>query len=136
MGPETEPVGTQDFVIVRSGAIARIRDCLAGQRETFLVDGFVFPGNSGGPVVLRTEMNAIEGTQPQHNAFLIGMVRSYVPYNEVAVSEQTHLPRVMFQENSGLAEVIPMDDIEKVIELVIQRQGVKYLISDAAAEKK
>jgi hypothetical protein len=37
LGPSTEIVGNQDFVIVRGGTIARIKDCLAGVRNSFLV---------------------------------------------------------------------------------------------------
>ena len=107
--------GERNFVLVRTGAIARIRDALAGAREEFLVDAFVFPGNSGGPVVTKTEIAAIRGTKPLRVAYLIGVVKSYVPYRDVAVSQQTRRPRVIFEENSGLASVIPIDFVKEVI---------------------
>jgi S1-C subfamily serine protease len=102
-------------VIVRHGTIARIRDTLAGASQDFLVDAFVFPGNSGGPVVLKPEGTAITGTKSQGRARLIGIVKKYVPYRDVAVSLQTRLPRVIFEENSGLAAAHPIDFVEDAI---------------------
>ncbi len=108
--------GARNSVIVRSGALARVRDALAGASNTFLVDAFVFPGNSGGPVILKPEAVAIEGTRPQVVPYLIGLVQAYVPYDDVAISQQTGRPRVVFEENSGLAAVLPIDFVEETID--------------------
>ena len=35
---------------------------------------------------------------------------------DIAVSQQTHRPRIVFEENSGLAEVIPIDRVNETIE--------------------
>jgi hypothetical protein len=102
-------------VIVKSGVIARIDDTLISRSETFLIDALVFPGNSGGPVLLRPEIVSITGTPPQNKSYLIGMVVSYQPYIDVAVSQQTQHPRVTFEENSGLASVLPTDYIASAI---------------------
>ena len=107
--------GHRNSVIVRSGTLARIRDVLAGSNTAFLVDAFVFPGNSGGPVVLKPEALAIEGTSAQTMPYLIGVVQAYVPYEDVAVSMQTGRPRIVFEENAGLAAVLPIDFIEETI---------------------
>jgi S1-C subfamily serine protease len=118
--------GDRNFVIARQGAIARIRDCLAGTTNRFLIDALVFPGNSGGPVILKPEAGAIEGTKRQNRAYVIGVVRAYIPYSDVAVSQQTGHARIAFEENSGLAEVIPMDLVQKLIkqhqELLLKRK--------------
>jgi S1-C subfamily serine protease len=106
----------RNYVIARRGSIARISDVLDGSSKTFLIDAFVFPGNSGGPVVSAVDITAIEGTKPQTAAYLIGMVKGYVPYADVAVSQQTGRPRMVSEENSGLAEVIPVDFINETIE--------------------
>jgi len=109
-------VGEQrNAVIVRSGTLARVRDLLARSSKIFLVDAFVFPGNSGGPVVLKPEAVTIDGTKPQLVPYLIGMVQAYVPYQDVAVSAQTGRPRVIFEENAGLAAVHPVDFIAEAI---------------------
>jgi hypothetical protein len=108
----------RNAVIVRSGTLARVRDTLARTNNIFLVDAFVFPGNSGGPVILKPEAVAIEGTKPQLVPYLIGIVQAYVPYQDIAVSLQTGRPRVIFEENAGLAAVHPVDFI---IETIVAR---------------
>lgn len=79
--------------ITRGGVIARMRDTYAGARNEFLIDAPVFPGNSGGPVLLRPEGLAVMGTKSQRDALLIGIVNSYVPYIESAFSAQTGMER-------------------------------------------
>jgi hypothetical protein len=103
-------------VIVRQGCVARIRDTLDGAVKFFLADAVVFPGNSGGPVICRPEISAITGTQARSDARLIGIVSGYVPYRDVAISAQTHQPRVTFEENSGLSMVFPVDCIDLAID--------------------
>jgi len=103
--------GERNYVIVRSGVIARIRDALVGATTDFLIDAPIFPGNSGGPVVTKPEMTTIQGTKNLTSAYLIGIVSGYVPYRDVAISEQTKRPRVVFEENSGLAAVVPIDRV-------------------------
>jgi Trypsin-like peptidase domain len=105
----------KNFVVVRHGVIARIRDCLESDQKDFLIDCSIFPGNSGGPVVSRPEMMTIKGTKTLTRAYLVGVVASYVAYRDVAVSQQTGKPRIIFEENSGLASVVPVDYIEEVI---------------------
>jgi hypothetical protein len=106
----------RNYVIVRDGVVARVSEMLDGASKNFLIDALVFPGNSGGPVVLKPDIAAIQGTRNQPAAYLIGVVVSFIPYTELAVSAQTHRPRVSFEENSGLAEVLPVDDINQAIE--------------------
>lgn len=106
----------RNTVIVRSGCIARIQEALHANSNTFFVDAKIFPGNSGGPVVSKPDALAIQGTKPQNAAFLIGIVAAYVPYQEVAVSPQTGRPRVIFEENSGLAVAYTVDCIERTID--------------------
>jgi S1-C subfamily serine protease len=105
----------RSYIIVRQGIIARINQLMSGSAKTFLLDSFAFPGNSGGPVFLKPEISAIEGTKANNRAVLIGVVVNYRSYDDVAVSRQTGQPRVIFQENSGLAEVIPVDQIDAAI---------------------
>jgi S1-C subfamily serine protease len=107
----------RNYVIARRGSIARIDDTLNASSQTFLIDAFVFPGNSGGPVVSGVSINAIVGTKAQNTAYLIGMVKGYVPYDDIAISQQTGRPRMLSEENSGLAEVIPVDYINETVQL-------------------
>lgn len=108
--------GDRSAVIVRSGSIARVRDMLNGANKSFLIDALVFPGNSGGPVVLKPEVVSIQGTQAVKSAMLIGIVFGYLPYKDVAISPQTGRTRVVFEENSGLSCVHPIDYVEELVE--------------------
>jgi len=104
----------RNYVIGRQGCIARVRDVLAGESTEFLVDASVFPGNSGGPVVTTPELSSITGTVASPAAHLIGIV-SYIPYQDFAISQQTGRRRIVFDENSGLASVVPYDFIAEAI---------------------
>ena len=110
-------VGTsRNDTIVRRGCIARIQDWHRRDETTFLIDAAVFPGNSGGPVVIQAEALSITGTPTIGKACLIGMISSYIPYSDVAVSQQTGEARIAFVENSGLAIVVPIQIIQEFIE--------------------
>jgi hypothetical protein len=106
----------RNYVVVRSGTVARVRDCLQGVTDSFLIDTPVFPGNSGGPVVVGPELVAIEGTRPVTAAYVIGVVAAYLPYTDHAVSAQTGRVRVVFEENSGLTVVYTVDQVEETID--------------------
>jgi S1-C subfamily serine protease len=119
---------TRSAVIVRSGLIARLRDLLDGSSNNFLVDSWVFPGNSGGMVVTRPETTAIQGTKSHDQSHVIGVVASYIPYQDVAVSQQTGRPRIVFEENSGLATVFPIDFVQSMI----NEWEIRYPLADAS----
>jgi S1-C subfamily serine protease len=105
----------RNYVIVRQGVIARISEMLDSASATFMLDAFVFPGNSGGPVVLRPEAMAIQGTKANGKASLIGVVIQSRNYVDTAISPQTGRARVSFEENAGLAEVLPIDYVNEAI---------------------
>lgn len=114
---------TRNYPIVRQGIIARTQDWIRGDESTFLIDSAAFPGNSGGPVILKPENVAVHGTRTTTHALLIGMISGYIPYQDVAVSTQTGKARIIFEENSGLAEVIPIDVIKETIHLAMSKVG-------------
>ena len=107
------------YPIVRHGVIARIQDWLRGDARSFLIDSAAFPGNSGGPVLLQPEAVGLEGTEVIRRSLLLGIVSNYIDYEDVAVSRQTGRPRVIFAENSGLAEVVPIDMAKECCDTVI-----------------
>ena len=104
------------YTIVRTGSIARIRDWFDGDDERFMIDCPVFPGNSGGPVVTIPDSVSIQGTPKVQESRLLGVVCGYLPYEDVAVSAHSGDTRVVFQENSGLAPVLPVEMIEETVE--------------------
>jgi S1-C subfamily serine protease len=89
--------------IARRGMVGR------ADPAAILADLFVFPGNSGGPVLYVPAFKGANaaGTNVVAHEMLIGMVSSFIPYSDVAVSLQTQRPRVVFEQNSGLANLIP-----------------------------
>jgi hypothetical protein len=97
--------------IVRRGMVA------VAERGELHLDAFVFPGNSGSPVFVRAATSSTGptgitlGITPLSCKF-VGLVKSYLPYREVAISEQTMRPRVVFEENSGLAQVVTADQLK------------------------
>ena len=111
----------RQYVICRSGVIARIRDYLDGHAQDYLIDATVFPGNSGGPVVLCPSALAIGGTAAISRSALVGIVKAYVPYIDTAVSPQTGRARITFEENSGLSAVEPLDAITETVALAERR---------------
>ena len=120
-------IGTENrnFVIVRQGCVARVQDWLSGERQNILIDAPVYPGNSGGPVVLKPESIAVQNTKSNSRAYLVGMVESYIPYQDTAISPQTGRPRVVFEENSGLANVIPGDVLLETIEMALPKSNAE-----------
>lgn len=109
--------------ISRLGNIAKIRHLFRDINNlSYIIDAQVFPGNSGGPVINRIEPISIQGTNSINSTNLIGIVHSYIPYVEEAKSLQTGKIRSVFEENSGLTLVHPVDFILEVHELEIERK--------------
>jgi len=105
----------RQYVFVRGGIISRIKDLFESRSKDFVVDAFVFPGNSGGPVLSKPEMMSIKGTNSSNQSSLIGIIKSYIPYKDVAISQQTNRPRIIFEENTGLSMAEPVDHIIETI---------------------
>ncbi len=103
----------RNYPIVRYGVIARIQDWTRRDQSTFLIDAPAFPGNSGGPVVLRPEGIAIAGTKPITHCLLTGVISKQLRSREVAVSQRTGEARVVFVEDTGLAEVVPVEMVKE-----------------------
>jgi hypothetical protein len=113
----------RNLAIVRQGVLARVSDALLNPSHNYLIDAFIFPGSSGGPVILKPELTHIKEAKPIPMPFLIGLVKEYVTYQEFAISAQTRKPRIMFEENSGLAEVIPIDRVQECIDACLSSQN-------------
>lgn len=99
--------------IIRRGMISRFN-----HNNTFYIDGFAFPGNSGSPVLLKARLTDIASSK-NNPALLVGVIGAYIPYSEEAISLQTGKTRVIFEDNTGLSIVWP---IEKILELTLKKQ--------------
>ena len=116
--------GHRNYAIVRQGVIARIQDWYDRVVDTFLIDALVFPGNSGGPVLTKPTVYSAHGNPIDH-AYLIGMVSEYVAYESTALSDQTGRVVLASTENTGLAQVIPIEIIEETIRLALRRNSAQ-----------
>ena len=123
----------KNFPFVRMGIVSRIGDFLAGHSDSIIIDSQIYPGNSGGPVFLEPRPYIDDVWKPPIYPigtpfpYLMGVVSGYIPYKETAYSIQTGKPRIEFQENSGLARVIPSSFI---IDLI--NKHIDYRISIGA----
>src|SRR3989344_1978052 len=114
----------KNSVIVRSGVLARVDDELLAE-DFYYIDASAYPGNSGGPVIHKPEVVAIGNTGSNSSAGLMGVISSGETYSDIAVSQQTQEPRIIFTEQTGLVRVVP-------IELVIE--AIDDFITDKKAE--
>ena len=98
--------------IVRRAIVARV------DPNNIIADGFVFPGNSGGPVVYEPTLRIGKSfkTSILQGDWLVGMVSSFITYRDVAVSLQTKRPRIIFEENAGLCRVVPAETILELLQ--------------------
>lgn len=100
--------------ILRTGSIS-----LLNEDNTFYIDAFAFPGNSGSPVFLTPSSIRFDNpgvfniNDPLGHNF-IGIIGAYIPYREIAISLQTKRPRVVFEENTGLAKVWSIEYLNEI----------------------
>ncbi len=119
----------RQYPICRLGCISRISDAFEFDNAVdFLVDAQTFPGNSGGPIVVRTGDSSDASTTIK----LIGILSAYIPYREPLYSRQTGQQRSLMEENSGLTVVHPVDRIREVINIEFQ----KFLLAMAPRIRK
>ena len=102
-------VGTgvqQNNPIVRRGIIAQVQPYLQGHGDGILIDGAIWGGNSGGPVITQPAVIALEGTKAYSKASLLGMVTGII-HNEY---------------NLNIGMVVPAETINQTIDLFIKNR--------------
>ncbi len=106
----------QNYPYVKSGIVSRFDNELLRGNKAFLIDSSVFPGNSGGPVILKPTPLSIGKTKAVNSAYLLGAIAGYLPYQEKLWSHQTNPPQVVSieREHSGLSFVVPMDYVKEI----------------------
>lgn len=104
--------------ICRIGCIARI--CQEQIKESFniLLDIQNFPGNSGSPIVSRPEFVSVGDTGSLNKCVLLGIIHSYIPYQETLINSQTGQTVEIRSENSGIANMHPVEFILEIIDKI------------------
>lgn len=107
---------TQNFPYAKIGIISRFDRELLRSKKAFLIDSSIFPGNSGGPVILRPTTTSLGNTKAVSSVYLLGAITGYLPYREELWTHQTNPPSVVSleREHSGLSFVVPMDYVKQV----------------------
>lgn len=106
--------GEKATPVCRSGIVALKKE----SEYSFLIEGNAFPGNSGSPVFLKQSVfnfrskSIGKATIP----YLIGIIKQAITYKETGISMQTGHARITFEENAGLARVIPSQYLIEMIE--------------------
>jgi hypothetical protein len=116
--------------VFKTGTVSLIND-----DRSFYINASAFPGNSGSPVFLKpSPMRFDEDNVPAAGNNLdgtfIGIVGNYITYQEVAVSVQTKRPRIVFEENTGLSKVWPVEFIQEILNSDVfkaQQMGLKKI---------
>ena len=101
--------------ICRLGCISRMSESQINEQFSILVDIQNFPGNSGSPIILRPELISVDGMRPFNQSVLVGIVHSYIPYQDQLRSVQTQQIVEVRSENSGIALVHPVEFIRDVV---------------------
>ena len=107
------PMGIRDEKhyqpIARRGIISR------NDSTQFIGDVLIFPGNSGGPVfyVPVLKLGKLLSSELINSEKLIGV--ESITYIDYAISSQTKWVRVVFEDNSGLCTIIPINEVSKIL---------------------
>ena len=107
--------------ICRLGCIARINEAQIQEEQNILIDIQNFPGNSGSPIINKPEIISIEGTPNLNRSVLVGIIHSYLPYEDKLISAQTKKVVEIRTENSGLAYAHPVEYITEIIDKVVPK---------------
>ena len=108
----------KNFVIARKGIIARVDEEVL-EEGFYYIDASAYPGNSGGPVIIKPEAVSIQGTASNNSAGLIGVISSGETYSDIAISQQTGEAKIIFTEQTGLVRVVPVERIYEIIDMIL-----------------
>lgn len=118
---------------VRNGIVAS-----KTRRPEIVIDAFLFPGNSGGPVFWKPSMGihfgeGLKGEDiPGRDSRLVGIVHKTLSYREEAKSPQTGRTRIVFEDNAGLALVTSADAL---CDLMRRSEITRLLLAIEAMKK-
>ena len=127
----------KNFVIVRQGIIARVDEEVL-EDGYFYIDASAYPGNSGGPVIIKPEVVSINGTGTNGSAGLIGVISAGEIYKDIAISQQTGEAKIIFTEQTGLVRVVPIELVYEIIDAIMasSKPQEEAKVEDASSEVK
>jgi len=100
--------------IIRKWTISRINN-----NNTFFIDWSAFPGNSWSPIFLFPTPIDFSETWTviwwPIKIKLLWVMGAYIPYEDVAISQQTWRPKVIFEENTWLSLIHSAIYINEII---------------------
>jgi hypothetical protein len=82
------------YAVVRGGLIVRMDEEIVADASAYLIDSSIFPGNSGGPVVLKPTVSAITGTEAVSEALVVMRLSSPCLAQPCSVALAAAPPRV------------------------------------------
>lgn len=105
IGIKKNPQIDYEIPLLRKGIIAGKNNKL----NTIIIDCPVYPGNSGGPVVMVSKFGSSSS-----EFSIIGIVTEWIPYEEMWINSKTGQTNSEVS-NSGYAVVVPIDRIFEMI---------------------
>lgn len=114
----------QNHPCVKAGLISRTDEEIIMAKKAFIVDSSIFPGNSGGPVILKPTSLSLTGTKAVSQPYLLGVISSYIPYTDTLYTHQTNPPTAVSttRENSGLSFCVPIDFVKEIYDSWLEKQ--------------
>lgn len=106
------------YPICRLGCIARISEAQIKEEFNILVDIQNFQGNSGSPIILRPDIISLKGTKHVDKCVLVGIVHSYILFEDTLRSSATDRVVEVRSENSGIAQAHPVEFIREIIDKI------------------
>ena len=109
----------RNYPIVRSGIIARLDDEIL-KNHYYYVDVAIYPGNSGGPVILKPATGNLPGTSKITKPYLIGVVASVELQSETLYGG-TMETRMVLYEHANLGRIVPMECVMETVDYLKRR---------------
>ena len=107
--------GERNEPLVRQGILSQCQAYLRGESEVILIDGAVWFGNSGGPVITKPAATALRGTQRYTKSSLLGMIGAMNLSKKTSTGTPAGIP-------AGIGVVIPTQTINETIDIAISRE--------------
>ena len=114
----------QNHPCVKAALISRIDDEIIKSKKAFIVDSSIFPGNSGGPVILKPTAISLSDTKAVAQPYLLGVISAYLPYMYTLYTHQTNPPTPISitRENSGLSFCVPINFVKEIYDKWLEKQ--------------